>query len=202
LQSPEAKLAQIAELAADSKGRVITLDDATYHYYAVSKPRPYALVVFLTAAHPKFKCSICKQIDNEMAVLAASYAKSGSDATPVFFLRLDYDSSQTTFSKYGVTSVPLLFYVEPQMGVEKEYYLSARDRFQVAPQIDAESLAIFLNERADVNVTIERSKIGSYLMMLAIFGILAALVQPMVHAIPFVLRVLQVGVICHCHRIR
>jgi oligosaccharyltransferase complex subunit gamma len=194
-QSPDAKLAQITELAAKSKGNVITLDDATYSYYAVSKPRPYTLVVFLTAAHPKFKCSICKQIDNELTLLAESYAKAPHDTSnPVFFLRLDYESSQSVFQKYGVTSVPLLFHMGPQMGAEKagtEYDISARDRFQVPPDPDAESLATFLADRANVSITIERSKIGSYLILLAVFAILAALVQPMIHALPTILMILQ-----------
>lgn len=72
--SPELKLQQITDLASKSRENVITLDDATFAYYAVSKPRPYSLMVFLTAAHPKFKCAVCKNLDYELQFLAKSYA--------------------------------------------------------------------------------------------------------------------------------
>jgi hypothetical protein len=55
-QGPEAKKKQIRELAAQARSNVISLDDNTYPYYAVQKPRPYSLVVFMTGA----RCSICR----------------------------------------------------------------------------------------------------------------------------------------------
>jgi hypothetical protein len=112
--SSEDKLKQITNLAAKSKGNVITLDDSTYAYYATAKPRPYNLVVFLTANHPKFKCGVCKQIDTELALLASSYvqqSKADKEEQNTFFLRLDYESSQKTFSSYSLNSVPMLFFV-------------------------------------------------------------------------------------------
>lgn len=112
--SPEEKLKQITDLAAKSKGNVITLDDSTYAYYATATPRPYNLVVFLTANHPKFKCGVCKQIDSELALLASSYVqqtKTAKETQNTFFLRLDYESSQKTFSSYSLNSVPMLFYI-------------------------------------------------------------------------------------------
>lgn len=195
-QTAEAKLQQIKELAAKSKGNVITLDDATYSYYAISKPRPYHLMVFLTAAHPKFKCGICKEIDAEMTTLAESYKKSAAkgDGNEVFFLRLDYESSQKVFQGYQVNSVPLLFHLPPQQVADKagsEYQIGIRDRYQVPAHPDAESLATFLNERANISVKIERSMIWSYVILLVVFAILAALVQPMINSMPFLLRLIQ-----------
>ena len=91
--SPETKLAQITELAANSKGHVISLDDATYAYYAVSRPRPYTLFVFLTAANKKYKCTICEVLDHEFKLLAESYAagiKKTKGTENVFFIKLDW----------------------------------------------------------------------------------------------------------------
>lgn len=197
LQNAESKLLQIRELADKSKGNVITLDDATYSYYAISKPRTYSLIVFLTASHPKFKCSICKRIDSELMLLAESYSKlmeNNKEQKNVFFLRLDYESSQKVFQSYAVTSVPMLFYLAPQSGSEKPevaYQVSARDRYQVPPEVDAESLANFLQDRTNVSVKIQRSMVGSYVALLIVFGILAALVQPVINSMPFWLRILQ-----------
>lgn len=198
LQNPgEAKLKQIRDLAAKSKGNVITLDDSTYNYYATSKPRPYTLMVFLTAAHPKFKCAVCKEIDSEFTTMAESYAagaKRGEEQKDIFFLRLDYENSQKVFQNYRVNSVPLLFHLAPHQGTEKpgaEYQISPRDRYQVPTHPDAESLASFLNDRANVSIKIERSKIVSYIILLVVFAILAALVQPVIYALPVILKFIQ-----------
>ena len=81
MESKNDKLEQIRNLAATSRGNVITLDDSTYEYYAVNSPRPYSLVVFFTAAHPKFKCSICKSLDKNLQAVAQAY-------------KTDYDKSE------------------------------------------------------------------------------------------------------------
>lgn len=140
-------------MALKSKGNVITLDDSTYNYYALAKPRPYALIVLLTAAHPKFKCGICKQLDNELVLLATTYFKKlhqQQEEPKVFFLRLDYESSQKIFQSYEVSSVPLVFHIPSHLGADrsaKEYYIGPRDRYQVQPDVSAENLATFMNER-------------------------------------------------------
>ena len=140
-------------MALKSKGRVITLDDSTYSYYALTKPRPYSLIVLLTAAHPKFKCGICKQLDSELILLASSYFKKlqqNQEDPKVFFLRLDYESSQKVFQSYEISSVPLVFHIPAYLGADrsaKEYYIGPRDRFQVQADVSAENLATFFNER-------------------------------------------------------
>lgn len=194
--SPESKLQQITDLAAKAKGNVITLDDSTFSYYAVTKPKPYSLVVFLTAAHPKFKCGICKQIDNELVLLASSYKSSlKENETPsVFFIRLDYESSQRVFMSYGVQSVPLLFHLGPNTAVTKtdqDYEILPRDRYQVPADPTAESLSSFLSDRTGISVKIERSMIGSYILIIVFFLIIAALVRPVINSLPFWLRLIQ-----------
>lgn len=190
-QSPEAKTQQIADLASKSKGGIITLDDATYQYYVQSKPRPYSLIVFLTAAHPKFKCSICKTIDQEMALVAQAYMQSCAakkEDPSVFFVRLDYESAQKTFQGYGVSSVPVVFHVGPMMSNDKngkDFAIQARDKYQVPPTVDAESIVNFLRDRTGVSVEIKRSMIGSYILLLVVFAGLMALVRPVIDSLPF-----------------
>jgi hypothetical protein len=189
-------LQQISDLAASSKSNVITLDDATYSYYAVNKPRPYSLIVFLTAAHPKFKCHICKALDREFQLLADSYAKTvkaSGEKPEVFFLRLDYESSQRVFQNYQVASVPLIFYVSPTHGEKSgsEYEISTRDKYQVSQDPSAESLSTFLRERTGVSVKIARSMIGAYITLIVLFLIVAALIQPVINSLPFWLGIIQ-----------
>ncbi len=176
----------------------MTLDDSTYSYYATAKPRPYSLIVFLTAAHPKFKCSICKQIDQEMTLVAEAYNKAcveKKEDPNVFFVRMDYESAQKTFNSYGVTSVPLLFHIGPMVSTdrsaEKANTIQARDKFQVPSTVDAESIASFLRDRTGVSVEIKRSMIGSYVMLLVTFGVLAALVRPIINSLEFWLNIIR-----------
>lgn len=195
--SVEQKLKQITDLAAKSRSNMITLDDATYHYYAVAKPRPYSLIVFMTAAHPKFKCSICKQIDNEMSLVAQTYATTmaaNKEAPKVFFVRLDYESSQKVFQNYGVMSVPMVFHIPSLLSADKvgqEYAVNSREKFQIPSNPDAESIANFLKDRTSVALQIKRSMIGSYITLLVVFGILALLVRPAINSLPAILAVLR-----------
>lgn len=192
----ESKIQQIIDLAAASKGNVITLDDSSYNYYAINKPRPYSLVVFLTAAHPKFKCAVCKQLDAELTLVAQSYRNNlKADEEPtVFFLRLDYEQAPKTFQSYGVNSVPMLFYVSPLSAIEKgqkDFTVSARDRFQIPASPDAESIASFLRDRTGVSVEIKRSQIWAYLTLLLLFAGMAAAVRPVLNALPFILSLVR-----------
>ena len=193
------KLKEISELATKSKGSVITLDDSTYSYYATSKPRSYSLIVFLTAAHPKFKCSICKQIDSEFSLLASSYVSQcnqNKEEQKIFFLRLDYESSQKVFSNYQINSVPFIFHVPAAAGAEAERvvdiaFMLPRNKYQIPSDPDAESLSNFVKDVTGVSITIQRSMLGMYIMLLVVFGILAALVRPIINRLPFFIGIIQ-----------
>eukprot|EP01041_Mallomonas_annulata_P007173 gene7173-14610_t len=194
--SPEAKLQQIHDLAEKSKSNVITLDDATYSYYAISKPRPYSLIVFLTASHPKFKCFVCKSLDKEFQTLAQSYADSRKDfgeKPPVYFIRLDYESSQKMFQSYEINSVPLIFHIAPFQGDRgaKEFEVLTRDRLQIPSSPEAEGIASFLRDRTGVNVTIKRSMMWAYILLVVLFSLLALAVKPVINSLPFWLSIIQ-----------
>ena len=196
--SPETKLAQITELAANSKGHVISLDDATYAYYAVSRPRPYTLFVFLTAANKKYKCTICEVLDHEFKLLAESYAagiKKSKGTENVFFIKLDYEHSSKIFNSYQIMSVPLIFHINPHHGEregESDYDIAQRDRLQI-PQsdVDAEMIGNFVRERSGISVTIQRSMIWVYLVLLCFFGLAALAVKPIIDSLPFWLRMIR-----------
>lgn len=138
---------------------------------------------------------MCKQLDSELAILAQSYAKSArpEDENKVFFVRLDYESAPKVFQSYQVNSVPLMFYLGPHHAGQagSEYQINPRDRYQVPPSPDAESLASFLGDRASISVKIVRSQIFAYIMLLVIFAIILALVQPVINSLPFLLRIVQ-----------
>ena len=176
---------------------MITLDDSTFAYYAVTKPRPYTLLVFLTARNPKYKCGVCKQLDREITVLAEAYAASvkAEKGTPeLFFIRLDYEASQRVFQSYQQQSVPVVFHVAPHRGdrsSEKEYEILNRDKFQVPQEPDAEVIASFLRERSGISIKIQRGMFMTYVILIAIFCILAALVRPVIEYLPFFVSILR-----------
>jgi len=183
------KLAQIRQLASKSTSNVISLDDETYAYYAINKPNPYSLIVFLTASHPKFKCAICKSLDREFQLLADTYKRTmkaeGKDQK-LFFLRLDYESSSQVFQKYEVNSVPVIFHIggagsESGSPDGRDYHILHRDKYQVPSEADAESMASFLRDRAGVSLTIKRSQILAYVMLLLLFAAVAACVRPVIN---------------------
>ena len=191
-------MAQISELAANSKGHVISLDDATFAYYAVNRPRPYTLFVFMTASAAKFKCTVCQVLDREFQLLAESYhagVKKSKGSENVFFIKLDYEQSSKIFNSYQVMSVPLIYHINPHHGDregESDYDIAQRDRLQIPQQdVDAEMIANFVRERAGVSITIQRSMIGVYVGLLVVFGIVAALVKPIIDSLPFWLSVLR-----------
>ena len=175
---------------------MITLDDSTYSYYAISKPRPYSLIVFLTASHPKFKCSICRQLDGEFNVLAKSYAESDINLEgkpPVFFLRLDYEASQKMFQSYEVNTVPLIFHIAPYQGDKtgKEFEIPANERLVLSSTPEAESIASFVREKTGISIPIKRSMFWSYVTLCVIFSIIALSVKPVINALPFWLGIVQ-----------
>ena len=142
--SSETKAKQIYDLSRKEKSNVVTLDDASYVYYAIDKPRPYTLIVFLTAAHPKFKCAVCTQMDKDFRTIAQTYLQytvQKKIVPSIFFIRIDYETAQKTFQNYELNTVPYLFYISPYLGEKavRDYEISTRDKFQIStePKIDA-----------------------------------------------------------------
>lgn len=174
------------------------MDDSTYSYYATSRPNPYNLIVFLTASHPKFRCAVCKSLDKEFQLLAQSYdteIKSKKEDPDIFFVRLDYESSQKVFQSYQITSVPVIFHLPPRLsdkaGATQEYVISNKDKYLPPADPDAESIATFVREKTSVTIPIKRSMIMVYVVMIVAFGILLALVQPVINALPIILNIIR-----------
>lgn len=151
----------------------------------------------MTAAHPKYKCGVCKQLDTEISLVAQSYAretKSKKSAQELFFIRLDYDASQRIFQSYQIQSVPLVFHIAPHQGErdgEKEYDILHRDKYQVPQDPDAEMISSFLRERTGIDIKVVRGALKTYLILLVFFLVLIALVRPVIEFLPFFLRIIR-----------
>jgi len=183
--SADDKLQQIQDIAAQSRSGVITLDDKSYEYYA--RQPSYHVVVLLVASHPKYRCTTCAKTDKEFRLLAESFKASqaklpAEKRTDVFFARLDFEGSQRTFERYGITSVPVMFHIAPSRGLKKttEWSIAARDRYSLPATPEAEGMAAFLGERTGTSVEVKRSMLGAYLTLAVVFGLLALMVRPVI----------------------
>lgn len=194
--SPVMKLQQIDELSKIHKSNIITLDDSTYEYYAITKPRPYSLIVFLTATHPKFKCSVCRAFDTEFQILSKSYlavSKKSDASFPLYFIRLDYDSSERIFKNYDVNIVPIVYHIGPFLGDlgVGEFEVSARDKYVLQSSPEAETIARFVRDCTGIDIPIKRSKLWTYVAILGIFIVLSLLVKPVILSLPYWLELIQ-----------
>lgn len=66
-------------------------------------------------------------------------------------------------------------------------FMLPRNKYQIPSDPDAESLASFVKDVTGISISIQRSMIGMYIMLLVVFGILAALVRPVINRLPFLL---------------
>lgn len=132
-----------------------------------------------------------------MALVAEAYDRltnENKEEKKVFFLRLDYEYSQKVFQNYQVNSVPLLFHIAPHLGADKvgqEYEISSRDRFQISAVVEAEAIASFMSDHTGVSVSIKRSMIFAYIMLLVLFAIVLLAVKPIIDTLPFWLGLIQ-----------
>ena len=141
------KLQQITDLAASSPSNMITLDDSTYDYFAIQRPRGYQMVVYLTASAARFKCKVCKQLEKDFATVASAYSesiKAKGEEPNVFFIKLDFNDNPKVFNDYEVNTVPMMFHVSKKQGEGEgpaKYEIAIRDRFQIPNDVDAENVS-------------------------------------------------------------
>jgi hypothetical protein len=192
----EIKLNQLRELSNRERGHIINLDDSSYTYYAINKPRPYTLIVFLTAEHPKFRCAICKQTESDVRQLAAAYhsdLKAKGEQPSIFFVKVDYERAPLVFQGYELSTVPYILHVPPYQGERTggDYDLNPRDKYQVAPEPRFEAVLQFFRDRTGVHIEIKSSSFWAYISILTLFSVLALCVEPIINALPLVQAILQ-----------
>jgi len=99
--------------------------------------------------------------------VASSYASalksdpsSYQDSEDVFFIKLDYGTSQQTFSKYHLKTVPLIIHIPPNYGDEEEEVydlnqMNPRAQYQVPQVPTAENMEGFVRERTAIQVRMD-----------------------------------------------
>lgn len=192
----EIKLKQLRELSKRERDHVVNLDDSSYTYYAIDKPRTYTLIVFLTAEHPKYKCLICKQTESDFRLMAAAYdqeLKVKGEQPSIFFAKVDYERAPVVFQGYELTTVPYLLHVPPYQGerTNSDYEVNPRDKYQIAAEPRVEAALQFFRDRTGIQLEIKRSSFWAYVSILTVFSVLAICVEPIINALPLIQAILQ-----------
>jgi len=195
------KLSALELLAQRGSSNVVELDDATYGGFVTDdRSRPYKLLVLLTASHPKFKCAICKQVESNFRTLASSYAAhvtaggSSVQDVPIFFVKIDYAVASKTFSQYSINSVPVIFYLGEQHGLDgSPFDVGMRDRFAAGQmEQDVDALAGFLATKSGVHFKIYKPMWMSYIYLICFFGLALAVVRAVIVNLEFYVGIIQI----------
>ena len=184
------RLAHLQSLASQSSSNLIELDNDSYEYYVVEKPRDYSLVVLLNALNPKYKCAVCKDVEKDVATVAQSYQnarkRQGDIDDKTFFVKLDFEKGGSTFIAYDMNTVPVLFHINARDGVgegKSPYTISAKERFPFPETTNAEAIAEWVTYKSGVDVKIEKSAFMAYVMTILCFGGIAALVPRIINSL-------------------
>lgn len=184
------RLSHLQSLAAQAGGKIIELDNASYEYFVIDKPRDYSLIVFFTANDPRYKCVVCPDVDKDLNVVYENYLKSvareGGSDMETFFVKLDFDRGSDTFIRYEMNSVPVLFHVNHKSGAgdgKSPYSIPVKDRYPFPETTDVHAIAEWVKYKTGVNVKIEKSPLMAYVMTIVCFGGIALLVPRIINSL-------------------
>lgn len=105
-------VAELESLQSKSPSGVIHLDDRLISRFltSVTIPRPYHLLIFFDAASLRSKSELhLPQLRSEFAIVSESFAahhRSLPSTSKLFFCEIEFGESQSSFSKFGVNSLP------------------------------------------------------------------------------------------------
>ena len=143
-------------------------------------------------------------LDKEYQVLASSYQRQldlngghpEEGEEDLFFVKLEYGSSQQTFASYQLKTVPLMIHIPPDYGSgdasTASHELSARNTYQIPKVPSAENIEGFVRERTAINIPIHRSMVGTYILLFFAFVCLIFVASIVVNHLEFWLKVIRV----------
>ncbi|GAV90778.1 OST3_OST6 domain-containing protein [Cephalotus follicularis] len=149
-------IADLLSLQSSSKSGVIHFDDHSISRFLTSSkpPRPYSLLIFFDALqlHDKSELRL-RDLRNEFSLLASSFIannlnESSASHGKLFFCDLEFKESQSSFSLFGVNSLPHVRLVRPTVTIPKDSDQMDQGDFSRM----AESMAEFVESRAKLTV--------------------------------------------------
>ncbi|XP_021637409.1 probable dolichyl-diphosphooligosaccharide--protein glycosyltransferase subunit 3B [Hevea brasiliensis] len=153
---PEELVNELLSLQSQSKTGVIHLDDHTLSRFLTSTktPRPYSLLIFFDAKqlHDKHELHL-QELHGEFSLVASSFILNNPDNSStsygkLFFCDIEFKESQSSFSLFGVNSLPHIRLVGPNVRNPKES--EAMDQGDFSRM--AESMSDFVASRTKLYV--------------------------------------------------
>eukprot|EP00262_Sarcandra_glabra_P001634 TRINITY_DN11763_c0_g1_i1.p1 TRINITY_DN11763_c0_g1~~TRINITY_DN11763_c0_g1_i1.p1 ORF type:complete len:339 (-),score=10.19 TRINITY_DN11763_c0_g1_i1:367-1383(-) len=120
------RVSELLTLQSQSKSGVIHLDDHSLRRYltAASPPRSYSLLIFFDAHQLRDKPDLhLDQLRSEFELVASSFISNNKNTpshSKLFFCDIEFKESQSTFSLFGVNSLPHIRLVSPHTGNPKD----------------------------------------------------------------------------------
>ncbi|WCJ20270.1 Oligosaccharyltransferase complex/magnesium transporter family protein [Euphorbia peplus] len=152
---PEELTAELLSLQSSSSSGIIHLDDHKISRFLTSTkpPRPYSLLIFFDAKQLHDKSELRLQdIHREFSLLASSFVTNNNDQSDrshkLFFCYIEFKESQSTFSLFGVNSLPHIRLVGPNVKNPKDS--EAMDQGDLSRM--AESMAEFVELKTKLSV--------------------------------------------------
>ncbi|KAH7314897.1 hypothetical protein KP509_21G026200 [Ceratopteris richardii] len=104
-------VSELLDLQSHAADGVIRFDDgAVQRFIKEPKVRPYSLIVFFDALQLRDNADLhLADLRREFGIMASTYIRNNKDtpaASKVFFIDLEFQKSQRSFSLFGVNSLP------------------------------------------------------------------------------------------------
>lgn len=153
-ESDSDRVAELLHLQSRSKNGVIHLDDNSMaRFFTSAKPsRSYSLLVFFDAVQLHDKPELHLQdLRSEFGLLASSFITNNQNSpsqTKLFFCEIEFKQSQSSFSQFGVNSLPHIRLVAPQAQNPKDTVAMDQGDFSRL----AESMADFVESKTKLTV--------------------------------------------------
>ncbi|KAI4298647.1 hypothetical protein L6164_032181 [Bauhinia variegata] len=155
LDSDADRVSELLTLQSRSESGVIHLNDQFVSRFlaSVKTPRPYWLLVFFDAIqlHEKPELRL-EELYNEFALVASSYITNNPDSSSpshgkLFFCNIEFKESQSSFSLFGVNSLPHIRLIGPHHTLKESDQMDQGDFSRLA-----ESMAEFIESKTKLVV--------------------------------------------------
>eukprot|EP01111_Echinosteliopsis_oligospora_P017427 TRINITY_DN753_c0_g1_i1.p1 TRINITY_DN753_c0_g1~~TRINITY_DN753_c0_g1_i1.p1 ORF type:complete len:331 (+),score=54.81 TRINITY_DN753_c0_g1_i1:62-1054(+) len=164
----DSKIVELERLAR--KDPVIKFNTELYKRLVADAGRNYSVIMLFTANDPRYGCSACKDLAEEMEWFGESWSKyHGYDYNsqqfkdhPVFLGQIEPDHGMDIFQSYSLTTIPHLAHVGP--GVKKVTGLKDTAFLRMQP-IKASDIANFVNSKVGVQIPLYVSPISRIIPM-------------------------------------
>ncbi|KAI9030325.1 hypothetical protein DFJ74DRAFT_748180 [Hyaloraphidium curvatum] len=149
------KLRKLNERVAADPRAPIRFDGRLFEQ-VTSKPRNYSTIVVLTALSAEHGCVLCKDFDNELKLVAASW-NAAKVPSRLYVGSLDFKDGREVFQKMEVRSVPLVLHFPPTEGPHAKPSAPDRETYDMQRRgPTAEDLARYIESITQTKITIAR----------------------------------------------